>query len=65
MLKGEKVERERFSLCEDQTLAFSNKKLGNAKWVLREGTGGAQIDADFGGITTQDFIVVKLTADFS
>lgn len=61
---GTKAYRDRFSLGEDKKLAFYNKALGKARWVLRGGTGGDQIDADFGGFTTQDFIVVTLTAQF-
>jgi hypothetical protein len=45
-------------------LQFANDKLGKATWVLRGGAGGENVEAYFGGMTTQDYILVSLQAQF-
>lgn len=53
-----------FALDRNKKLQFENRKLGKATWVLRGGAGGENVEAYFGGFTTQDYIVVSLQAQF-
>ena len=49
----------------DSKVMFRDPKdLGFARWVLRGGEGGEKVQANFGGISTQDFIPADLTAVF-
>lgn len=40
------------------------KDLGFARWILSGGEGGEKVQANFGGLSTQDFIPADLTAVF-
>lgn len=55
----------RFSVAaEDGKLAFESEELGSAEWVARSRRGGDIVQAYFGGMTTLDYEVVTLAADF-
>lgn len=49
----------------DGKVSFRNPKdLGFARWILKGGEGEEKVQANFGGISTQDFIPADLTAVF-
>ncbi|KFY02246.1 hypothetical protein O988_02285 [Pseudogymnoascus sp. VKM F-3808] len=51
-----------FSVGKDNQLSFTNEKIGKATWVARPNGVDGTVYGYFGGVTTQDYVVVTLAA---